>query len=435
MAKINIENTRKALYDFDFRRLFVRELGWSNPTNRPAAGQVKDTAYTRTPVAELSGAVVLEITLDTGLLPPADIRKAIAADVAALHFENVLIFVDANRSQSIWHWQKRQDRKIYPREHHYIKGQPGDLFIAKLANLAADLSDFDEAGNIPIVEVARRLREALDVERVTKKFFADYQNQHVRFLELIEGIADDRDRRWYASVLLNRLMFIYFLQKKLFLDKGNPNYLSDKLREAQSAAGKNGFYSGFLQALFFEGFAKPAPQRSQATNDQLGAIPYLNGGLFLRHGIELRYPAIRVPDEAFENLFELFDRYSWTLDDTPGGADNEINPDVLGYIFEKYINQKAFGAYYTRPEITEYLCEQTIYQLILDQVNDAPLPEGVPAALAGKLQARHYASIPDMLLELDAATARKLLLGPNAVLPNLSILDPACGSGAFWWPP
>jgi hypothetical protein len=58
------------------------------------------------------------------------------------------------------------------------------------------------------------------------------------------------------------------------------------------------------------------------------------------------------------------------LDDTPGGKDDEINPDVLGYIFEKYINQKAFGAYYTRPEITEYLCDRTINKLILDRVND-----------------------------------------------------------------
>ena len=83
---------------------------------------------------------------------------------------------------------------------------------------------------------------------------------------------------------------------------------------------------------------------------------------------------IRVPDIAFENLFALFERYSWNLDDTPGGNDDEINPDVLGYIFEKYINQKEFGAYYTRPEITGYLCEHTIYKLVLDKINAAVPP-------------------------------------------------------------
>ena len=57
---------------------------------------------------------------------------------------------------------------------------------------------------------------------------------------------------------------------------------------------------------------------------------------------------------------------------------------MLGYIFEKYINQKAFGAYYTRPEITEYLCEQTIHRLILDAVNT---PMSAEDPLAGRRQA------------------------------------------------
>ena len=101
----------------------------------------------------------------------------------------------------------------------------------------------------------------------------------------------------------------------------------------------------------------------------LGPIPYLNGGLFIRHKLELDYGAIFIPDKAFENVLSLFGRYSWHLDDTPGARDNEINPDVLGYIFEKYINQKAFGAYYTRSEITEYLCERSIHSVILQRVN------------------------------------------------------------------
>ena len=187
---------------------------------------------------------------------------------------------------------------------------------------------------------------------------------------MIRGIPDERQRRWYASVLLNRLMFIYFLQKKPpgFLDRGNQNYLRDKLEESKGR-GTDRYYSEFLQSLFFEGFAKPEDKRSASTKKLVGQIKYLDGGLFLPHRIERENTKIKVPDKAFENLFNLFDRYTWHLDDTPGGQDDEINPDVLGYIFEKYINQKAFGAYYTRTEITEYLCERTIHQLILDAVN------------------------------------------------------------------
>ena len=73
----------------------------------------------------------------------------------------------------------------------------------------------------------------------------------------------------------------------------------------------------------------------------LGNIPYLNGGLFDVHELEKpeRYGKdIQIPDKAFERVFDYFDQYQWHLDERPLRADNEINPDVLGYIFEKYIN-------------------------------------------------------------------------------------------------
>jgi hypothetical protein len=214
-------------------------------------------------------------------------------------------------------------------------------------------------------------------------------------------------------------MFIYFLQRKLFLDNGNANYLRGKL-DASKKRGKDRYYREFLVTLFFEGFAKPEDLRSPAVNVAIGKIKYLNGGLFIPHQIEEKWKAIQVPDEAFENLLALFERYSWNLNDTPGGKDDEINPDVLGYIFEKYINQKAFGAYYTRPEITEYLSEQTIHKLILDQVNRPAVP--------GVADAREFTSLADLLLHLDADLCRELLF---TILPKLSLLDPACGSGAF----
>lgn len=44
---------------------------------------------------------------------------------------------------------------------------------------------------------------------------------------------------------------------------------------------------------------------------------------------------------------------------------------------------------------------------------------------------KHYETVAELLLNLDAPTCRKLIYGEAAVLPNLSLLDPACGSGAF----
>jgi len=133
-------------------------------------------------------------------------------------------------------------------------------------------------------------------------------------------------------------------------------------------------------------------------------------------------PRIRIADAAFESVFRLFGRYSWNLNDTPGGKDDEINPDVLGYIFEKYINQKAFGAYYTRPEVTGYLSERTIFKLVLDRLNTLLKARGLPESR------RRFATISDLLLNLDATLCNALLF---EVLPSLRLLDPACGSAAF----
>lgn len=422
---IDFTRTREYLKNFDFHRLFVEELGWSQPsTNASIEMEIDSTSLTRRQISQLAGVAVFEITPHTAVIPDAKTRAAIHKEISAIYHENLLIFVDKSRTQSVWYWVKREGSKKYPRDHFYIKGQPGDLFLGKLSGIVFELGEFDESGNVSVLEVANRLRAALDVERVTKRFYGEFQDMRVTFLELIKGFSNEVQRRWYASVLLNRLMFIYFLQRKGFLDEGDLNYLQSKLAFSKQK-GSNLFYSGFLKLLFFEGFAKPEEKRSSEANKVLGQIKYLNGGLFLPHKVEQENAHISIPDKAFENLFSLFQRYSWNLNDTPGGQDNEISPDILGYIFEKYINQKSFGAYYTRPEITEYLSERTIHRLILDAINTPQIERQHP--LKG-VQQRDYQSIAELLINLDAGMCRELLF---TVLPNLSLLDPACGSGAF----
>jgi hypothetical protein len=423
---IDFRRVRELLQTFDFQKVFVEELGWSNPSRA-----LRETTFTaggvelaRRPIAELAGFVVFEVTAAERSVPEAKVRTAAHKVIGGHHHEHVLIFLDRARQKSVWSWVHRREGRDHPRTHYYFRGQPGDLFIGKLGALMFDLGDFDEEGNVSIVEVAGRVRKALNVENVTRRFYEEFQKQHDALLELVQGIPDERQRRWYVSVLLNRLMFIYFLQRKGFLDNRNLDYLQQRLDWSRLKLGQDRYYSEFVKLLFFEGFAKPEPHRSAEARARLGHVRYLNGGLFLPHRVELDNPEIDVPDRAFESLFSLFGRYTWHLDDTPGGDDSEINPDVLGYIFEKYINQKTFGAYYTRPEIMDWLCEQTISRVVLDRVN---LPEGVDLAWPDGSPAR-FDDVADLLLHLTPALCRHLLLN---VLPSLSLLDPACGSGAF----
>jgi Alw26I/Eco31I/Esp3I family type II restriction m6 adenine DNA methyltransferase len=418
---LNLNQARSFLQGFEFSKLFIEELGWSQPTTRQSVQMnCKEESFTRRQIAQLAGVVVFEVGTQSGHIPDSKTRAALHKDISTLHHENLIIFLDQQRTQSLWYWVKRDPNRSVPREHLYVRGQPGDLFLGKLNDMVVDMSALDEHGDINVLEVAGRLKKALDIELVTKKFYIEFDSQRLEFIELIQGIDDEHDRRWYASVLLNRLMFIYFLQRKGFIDNGDMNYLQKHLDESKTR-GQDRYYSEFLRLLFFEGFAKPEDKRTEESKKLLGNVRYLNGGLFLPHRVELNDQYhITAPDKAFDNLFKLFAHYSWNLDDTPSGKDDEINPDVLGYIFEKYINQKAFGAYYTRTEITEYLCEQTIYRLVLEQINTHGIPGLAPP--------RHFESVPDLLVGLDANLCRRLLF---EVLPKLSLLDPACGSGAF----
>ena len=168
--------------------------------------------------------------------------------------------------------------------------------------------------------------------------------------------------------MLNRMMFVYFVQKQGFLDR-DTDYLRTKLHEVQSRYGDGRFqqfYHEFLLKLFHEGLGQPVDQRNQELKDLLGEVPFLNGGLFDVHDLEQDNPDISIPDGAFERVFNFFDEYSWHLDERPGHKDNEINPDVLGYIFEKYVNQKQMGAYYTKEDITGYISRNTVIPFLFD---------------------------------------------------------------------
>jgi len=160
-------------------------------------------------------------------------------------------------------------------------------------------------------------------------------------------------------------MFLYFIQHKGFLDH-DTNYLSNHLKIIHDRQDISlNFHRDFLLILFYEGLSKQAYAPEHAAS--LGNIPFLNINLFKEHQIERdNCSTIQIPDEAFERIFAFFNTYSWQLDDRSTGNDNQLTPGILGYIFEKHINQKQMGAYYTQRDITEYIAKSTIIPFIFD---------------------------------------------------------------------
>ncbi|MBZ5672598.1 MAG: Eco57I restriction-modification methylase domain-containing protein [Acidobacteriia bacterium] len=360
---LNLSTVRQYLRGFEFKKLFIEELGWDHYKARldiPVEGQ----PFILNAVAQKRGFQVFVCESETSAhIPDHATRGKIETQATKSAHEHIVIYIDAAKTTQVWQWVKREPGKpTARREHTYHRDQPGDGLIQKLQNLFFPL---EEEFALSLVDVTRHARAAFDVERVTKRFYDRFKSEHAAFLKFLKGIPDEDLQRWYVSVMLNRLMFIYFIQKKSFLDD-DQNYLMTRLAESRDRR-KDRFYRDFLCPLFFEGFAKKPHERSQSVNRLLGKVPYLNGGLFLRHQIEEAHGKdIQIGDGAFEKLFSFFEQYQWHLDERPLRADNEINPDVLGYIFEKYINQKQMGAYYTKEDITGYISQNTVIPFLFD---------------------------------------------------------------------
>ena len=367
---IDAARFQKLLGEFKLEQLF-NELGWERPHLRPQTVTANGESFTLTNIAHKRGVAVFRCSPDrTGKVPARPMLLKIEREAAKLAHEHLLVFADARESMLTWLWVSRAPgQPDATRTHAWHKGQSGEALRQKLAQIVWSLEE-EEA--ITLTDVITGLKRAFDRDRISRSFYDKFKAQHEAFAEFIEGLSAASDKAWYASLLLNRLMFVYFIQKKGFLD-GDENYLANRLAQVQATAGKDkfhSFYRQFLRRLFHEGLGQAKNERDPELTRLIGDVPYLNGGLFAVHELEEANPGIDIPDAAFERLFRFFDAYDWHLDDRPLASGREINPDVLGYIFEKYINQKQMGAYYTKEDITEYISKNTVIPHLIEQARE-----------------------------------------------------------------
>lgn len=345
------------------KELFTQHLGWNN-FNQSTPVQVDGTTYTLNGIVEKEGFAIYEL-INRGSEPiKYDLRKKISNKLAKTQLEHLIVFTE--RNEQVWQWIKRATKNspaVTRSEIYNPATQSGEKLYQKLEKLFFGWEDYT------ITDVTSRVNDTLNKDKVTKKFYEEFKKNKDNFSNFIEGMQEKVDKEWYSSLMLNRLMFIYFIQKKGFLNN-DLNYMRTKLNEIQKKKGNDKFYSfyrEFLLVLFHEGFAMELDKRSAETMQIIGKIPYLNGGLFDVHELERKYSDISIPDSAFEKIFDFFDKYDWHLDDRPVSDDKQINPDVIGHIFEKYINQKQMGAYYTKEDITEYISKNTIIPYLFEE--------------------------------------------------------------------
>jgi tRNA1(Val) A37 N6-methylase TrmN6 len=355
---------KRYIDDFDFTGLF-NQLGWDFADSATPINYNGVTFNFKT-VAEKRGFAIMVCIADT--LPDYTVRLQLDRQIVKRYREHLLIFCDTAKTVQVWQIVVKRNNTSRLSETRWNRGQTPELLYQKTSNLFFTL---DREDNITISDVVDAVNDnfSKNVEKITKAFYENFRKEHDKFLKFISGISEITDSKWYASLMLNRLMFCYFIQKKGFLDN-NFNYLKDKLQECKQLKGENmfygSFYRNFLLMLFHKGLG--SPNQSDELKKLIGNIPYLNGGLFDIHELERKYDNIDIEDNAFEAVFNFFDQYNWHLDTRVSASGKDINPDVIGYIFEKYINDRAaMGAYYTKEDITDYIGKNCILPYLFDE--------------------------------------------------------------------
>lgn len=271
---------------------------------------------------------------------------------------------------------------------------PEPIHIACLHRLA-------EASSGGLLARAARVADVLSGEGIGLRFFSAFEAQLERMAAAIEGHVRAEDRRSLALLQLNRVLFLYFIQSKGWLDS-RTDFL--RVEVDRCLARRKHLHRALLQPLFFGTLNREIRDRSTAAR-KLGAIPFLNGGLFEPHPLERRWRG-SIPNPVWRDAFDhLFERFHFTAGE---GSQSSIAPDMLGRVFEGVMapaERRHSGTFYTPPTVVREVIDESLVALAVERL-------GCSADQARELLQR-----------------RDPLLQP--LLESLTLLDPAVGSGAF----
>jgi hypothetical protein len=156
----------------------------------------------------------------------------------------------------------------------------------------------------------KQWRGAFDVEAVTDNFFKSYHSVfNTAETEVRKSIGEPETARLYTQRLFNRLMFLYFIQKKDWLSfEGDKRYLRALFTKAEAAGER--FLRDRLYWVFFAGMSNVLESREVHDIDELlnlrGDVPYLNGGLFDMEDEFDERGRVGLPNKVFAGILDLF---------------------------------------------------------------------------------------------------------------------------------
>ncbi|MFZ5906346.1 MAG: Eco57I restriction-modification methylase domain-containing protein [Nitrospirota bacterium] len=283
-------------------------------------------------------------------------------------------------------------------------------------------------------DIWMRWKDAFSVEKVTDKFFEDYKNA---FFELRHTFENQKipikSAHELSQQFLNRLMFLYFISKKKWLNN-DPKFIKwywerYKAEKRNGTVKQDTFYEQWLEVLFLQAFNNQYSHPQYFPKDIhkiLAEAPYLNGGLFKRN--DLDELSFSIKDSLFEIILSFFEKYNFTIrEEEPLDVEVAVDPQMIGYVYESLSNvaeeiyeRQDLGIFYTPTVEVDFMCRRAMVEYLSNHLTELS-KEWIYRLLFDE----------DKKTVMDQIIKQKLWYRLEEVLDNLAIVDPACGSGAF----
>lgn len=281
------------------------------------------------------------------------------------------------------------------------------------------------------------IKDAFRVEPVTNKFFEEFRiyfektkqefektNRNTACLWLKDRYSEEEYKEQinkFAYRFLGRIIFIYFLQRKKWIEN-DQNFLKKYIENPKNSL----LYLNFLQPLFFDVFAKQENERPKEIKEKYKDTPYLNGGLFEKSDLEFQLEKDRIiilfDDDFIRDLIlNFFESYNFTIDEnSPDDQEVSIDPEMLGKVFENTLAEEERGkkgTFYTPREVVHFMVKEAILEFLIRETN----------LNSEKLHQLIYSE--KSLEEINFSKDEIRLIDKK--LENIKVLDPAVGSAAF----
>ena len=278
-----------------------------------------------------------------------------------------------------------------------------------------------------------KIKEAFSLSAVTDIFYKDFFVEYNKIIEAVKKInksVGQEKARDFVLLFTVRTIFLGFIQKRRWIGN-DERFIQNLLKEYENKySGKNLFYERWLNPLFFEALNSPPGKKaaykdnefSAETEKNLQMAPYLNGGLF-KQKTDYDDQEYFIPDKEIREFFDFLFSHNFTIEENSyEDEDLQLNPEFLGIIFERLVN-KSDGAVYTPRTEVDLMCRLSLVKWLEKNISPA-----IKKINLYELFFREGEKAEDQKRGSFSEKETKEILG---FLENITVCDPAVGSGAF----